>query len=377
MEGQYPFDLARGPLLRFALLRLSEQEHVLLVTLHHSIADGWSMGLFQRELTTLYTAYSEGRPASLAELPIQYADYALWQRHWLQGELHQELLSYWQQQLAGAPALLELPTDYPRPAIERFQGAVEFVTVPGDLTEALRQMSQQEGVTLFMLLLAAFQVLLARYSGQDDIVVGTPIAGRNRAEIENLIGCFVNTLVLRTDLSGHPSFREVLRRVRETALGAYTHQELPFEQLVEVLQPERSLSHAPLFQVMFVWQNLPGEAQHLPRLTLSDIEVGGGTAKFDLTLFLWEGREGLRGAMEYNTDLFEAASIQRMLTHYSRLLEGIVSQPDQLFSRLPLLSEKNSKYSLLNGMIRQAEYHSEQLLSRTLCGTSCAILLTQ
>src|SRR6185369_4694917 len=241
-EARLPFDLERGPLLRARLLQLSEEEHVLLVTMHHIVSDGWSMGVLVREVAALYTAFSTGQPTSLEELPIQYADYAVWQREWLRGEVLERQLSYWREQLAGAPAVLELPGDHPRPSMQGFRGSFEPVTVPAEVTARLKELSRREGVTLFMLLLGAWQVLLSRYAGAEDIVVGTPIANRQRGEVEGLIGYFVNALALRTDLSGDPSFRELLRRVREVALGAYLHQDVPFEKLVEELQPERALS---------------------------------------------------------------------------------------------------------------------------------------
>ncbi|RMF36691.1 MAG: non-ribosomal peptide synthetase, partial [Chloroflexi bacterium] len=253
-EAQRPFDLSRGPLLRVTLLRLGDEEHVALLTMHHIISDGWSMRVLVQELAALYDAFSHGRPSPLPDLPIQYADFALWQREWLQGEVLEEQLAYWKQQLSGSPPVLELPTDRPRPPVQSFRGAHRPFMLPRPLSQAIKALCRREGVTPFMLLLAAFQTLLHRYTGQDDISVGTPIANRNRAEIEGLIGYFANTLVLRTDLSGDPPFRELLKRVREVALGAYAHQDLPFEMLVDALQPERDLSHTPLFQVMFVLQ---------------------------------------------------------------------------------------------------------------------------
>src|SRR5215211_2833432 len=250
-----PFDLELGPLFRAGLLRLGEEEHVLLVTMHHVVSDGWSLGVFWRELGALYGAFVRGEPSPLEEPPVQYADYALWQRQWLTGEVLEEQLGYWKDQLAELP-VLELPTDHPRPAVQTHRGARRSLTLPESLTRSLKELSRQEGTTLFMVLLGAFQALLARYSGQEDIAVGSPIAGRNQAETEELIGFFVNTLVMRTDLSGDPSFREVLSRVREVALGAYDHQDLPFEKLVEELQPERDLSRTPFFQVFFNMQNM-------------------------------------------------------------------------------------------------------------------------
>src|SRR5436190_4114463 len=244
-EAKRPMDLANGPLLRFILLRLGADDHIAVLTMHHIISDGWSMGIFEREVATLYEAFSTGKASPLEELRIQYADYAAWQRKSLQGEVLKTQLQYWRQQLQGAPPVLDLPTDRPRPAIQSFEGAVQSLNLGAELSEQLKRLGRGEGATLFMTLLAAFATLLRRYSGQEDIVVGTPIAGRNRIEIENLIGVFINTQVLRTDLSGDPTFRELLHRVREVALGAYEHQDLSFEKLVDELQPERSRSRSP------------------------------------------------------------------------------------------------------------------------------------
>ncbi|WP_235657479.1 condensation domain-containing protein, partial [Fischerella thermalis] len=272
----------------------------------------------------------------LPELPIQYIDFAAWQKQWLTGEVLESQLAYWRQQLHGAPAVLELPTDHPRPAVQSFRGATHSFRLSPEQTLALKTLSQQEGSTLFMTLLAAFKTLLYRYTGNNDIVIGSPIANRNHREIEGLIGFFVNTLVLRTDLSGNPSFRELLRRVREVALGAYAHQDVPFEKLVEKLQPQRNLSHTPLFQVMFVLQNAHSLEIELPSLTLSTLESDSGTAKFDLTLYMAETASGMIGSVEYNTDLFEPQTIQRLAEHFQRLLSGIVANPEQRLEELPL-----------------------------------------
>ncbi len=271
-EAQRTFDLSRGPLMRARLLRLSEEEHIVLLTMHHIVSDAWSMGVLFRELGELYGAFSAERESPLAELPIQYADYAVWQRAWLQGERLEEQLSYWKEQLAGAPAVLELPTDKPRPAVQSFRGARQFSALSKNLSQALNELSRRDGATLFMMLLAAFQALLMRYSGQEDISVGTDVANRNRAETEGLIGFFLNHLVLRTDLSGNPTFRELLGRVREVALEAYAHQDVSFHKLVEALKPERSQSHTPLFQILFVLQNAPTVPLRLTGLTLSQLD---------------------------------------------------------------------------------------------------------
>ncbi|HET8841971.1 MAG TPA: amino acid adenylation domain-containing protein, partial [Ktedonobacteraceae bacterium] len=339
-EAERPFDLERGPLLRGWLLRLGPQEHVLLLTMHHIVSDGWSNAVIVGELTTLYGAYHAGRPSPLPELPIQYADFAAWQRQWLRDEVLEAHLRYWKEQL-GEVIPLDLLTDYPRPPIQSFHGAQQTIMLPHMLSEELKQIGQQENVTLFMLLLAAFQVLLARYSGQQEIFVGTLIANRNRAEIEDLIGFFVNTLVLHTSLSGDPSFRDLLGRVRETALGAYAHQDLPFEKLVEVLQPERDLSRSPLFQVMFILQNLPQTAQELPGVQVRPLEgeEAGIGAKFDLCMMVTETPQGLRCSVQYNTDLFEASTIERLLEHWQTLLHALPGGRSQPISGLPLLPE--------------------------------------
>ncbi len=353
-ETQRPFDLARGPLLRAQLLQLGEQEYVALLTLHHIVSDGWSMGVIIREIAALYSVFSEARspegdtrPSPLPGLPIQYADFARWQREWLQGETLQAHLAYWKQQLADSPPMLELPTDRSRPAIQTSNGSHLSFTLPCALAQSLKQLSRQEGVTLFMTLLAGFQTLLYRYTGQEIVNVGTPIANRNRAEIENLIGFFVNTLVMRGNLSGEPSFRDVLVRVREAALGAYAHQDLPFEMLVEALHPERDLSHAPLFQVMFVLDNEPRQVLELPGLMLSPVEAESGTARFDITLSMAEEPDGLNATIEYNTDLFNADTIVRMAGHFQTLLEGIVADPDRHITTLPLLTEAERRQMLV------------------------------
>ena len=360
-EAQIPFNLVEGPLLRCTLLQLDEAEYVLLFTMHHIISDGWSKGILIREMAALYEAFSTGQLSPLAELPIQYADFAAWQRQWLQAEILQSQISYWKKQLEGASATLELPTDYPRPAIQTFRGTTYSFEQSVELSQALKKLSQQQGTTLFMTLLAAFQTLLWRYTGQEDIVVGSPIANRNRADIEGLIGFFVNILVLRTNLAGNPTFKELLTRVREMALGVYAHQDLPFEQLVEELQPQRSLNHTPLFQVMFALQNAPISALELPGLTLSLLESDSGSAKFDLTLDMTETAQGLVGILEYNTDLFEAGTIRQMAGHLQTLLSGIVANPQQRLSELPLLAEVE-KALLVKWNDTQAEYPKDQCI---------------
>jgi amino acid adenylation domain-containing protein len=347
-EARQPFDLTEGPLLRARLLQLGDREHIAAVTTHHIVSDGWSMSVFVGELAALYEAFASGRASLLPELPIQYADFARWQREWLQGEVLESQLAYWEQQLRDQPLMLDLPTDRPRPAMQTWRGATETFSLPPDLAEQVRALSRDAGVTLFMTLLAAYQTLLRRYSGQEDISVGTAIANRNWQEIEALVGFFVNTLVMRTDLSGAPSFRELLKRVREVALGAYTHQDLPFEMLVDRLQPERDMSHTPLFQVALALQNAPSEPLELPGLTLTPVQADTGTAKFDMMMTISETPDGLSGALEYNTDLFDASTIRRMMGHFRTLLEGAVADPDQPITELPLLTERESRRMLVD-----------------------------
>ncbi|BBA33067.1 linear gramicidin synthase subunit C [Methylocaldum marinum] len=361
-ETRRPFDLAHGPLLRASLVRLAPDRHGLLLNLHHIVSDGWSMAVLVRELSSLYAAYALNQPAALPPLPIQYADYAQWQRTWLAGEVLDRQLRYWQQQLAGAPTRLELPTDHPRPPVQRFHGATRTLALDPALTQALRALSRRLGATLFMTLLSAFLTLLARYSRQDDLVVGTPVANRNRRETEGLIGFFVNTLVLRVDLAGNPAFEEVVARVRQRALDAYAHQEVPFERIVEAVQPERSLSHSPLFQVMFVLQNTPAATLTLPGLTLSPLPLHGVAAKFDLTLVLSDSEAGLHGVWEYSTDLFEAETIDRLGRHFDCLLRGIVADPTQRLSALPLLPDAEAHQLLVDWNATDTEYPKDRCL---------------
>ncbi|HEY0558373.1 MAG TPA: amino acid adenylation domain-containing protein, partial [Thermoanaerobaculia bacterium] len=338
-ESLRPFDIGTGPTFRMALVRLGRERHLLLLTMHHIVADGWSLEILTRELMALYEAFAAGRPSPLAELPVQYADFAIWQRRWLTGGALSSQLDYWRRQLAGAPAGLDLPTDYPRPAMQTFDGATRSAELPADLARDLKAFCRREGVTLFMLLLAGFDVLLARYSGQEDVLVGSPIANRNRAETEGLIGFFVNTLVLRIDLGAAASFRDVLRQGREAALAAYGHQDLPFEMLVEELRPERDLSRSPFFQVLLSAQtagrDLPGGTHGLQ---VSAAEADLDSAKFDLSLFVTDSPSSLRMTVEYNTDLFESATALRLLGHLSRLLAAGVADPDLGWRDLPLLT---------------------------------------
>ncbi|MGE0127963.1 MAG: amino acid adenylation domain-containing protein [Blastocatellales bacterium] len=360
-EAQLPFDLAHGPLVRARLLRLNEDEHLAMLTLSHIISDGWSAGILIREVAALYEAFNAGLPSPLAELPIQYADFAAWQRQWLQGEALDTQLAYWKRKLGGDPPALQLPTDRPRLAMQRHRGARQSFELSAQLSETLKSFSNQEGVTLFMTLLAAFKALLHRYTGQDDIIIGSPIANRNRIEIEGLVGFFVNTLPLRTDLSGDPSFSDLVSRVREVALEASAHQDLPFEKLVDELQLARDLSRAPLFQVVFVLQNTPRQTLELPGLTLTPMEVEGETAKFDLILGFSETERGLIARVEYNTDLFDAATISRMLAHFQNLLEGAIADPRRRLSELPMLTEAENR-QLLEWNKSDARYPAETCL---------------
>ncbi len=337
-EASSPFDLARDLSIRTLLLCLGEEEHVLLLTIHHIATDGWSRGVLVKDLIALYQAYCDGKPSSLPELPIQYADFAYWQRNWLQGEVLDRQLDYWKRQLAGAPAVLELPTDRPRPRIRTSNGTFCHFSLSPLLTEAVKTLAQREGVTPFMTLLAAFQILLYRYSGQEDIVVGSPIANRNRSEIEGLIGFFVNTLALRVDLSGNPSVRELLRQVRETTLEAYAHQDVPFEKLVGELRPERSLTHTPLFQVMFTYQNVPRTPLKLPGMTIEYVDAESGATKFDLKLLVEEVRGEFECAFTCNTDLFDSETIHRMIGHFRVMLDSMIADPEQRVAELPILT---------------------------------------
>ena len=337
-EAQRPFDLARGPLLRATLLRLAPEDHGLLLTLHHIASDGWSVGVLMRELTVLYRAFADGGRSPLPELTLQYADFAEWQRGWLQGSELETQLAYWRRQLAGAPRL-QLPTDRPRPAVQTFAGAVERLDLGGPLGDAVKALSQREGVSVFMTVLAAFSALLHRYTGQTDLVVGSPIANRTRSEIEGMIGFFVNSLALRTDCSGNPTFRQLVRRVAETAQQAYAHQDLPFETIVEELQPERDLSQNPIFQVMFALQNAPSERVELPGLALTVLDAEYRTTRFDLELHLWEKPNGLGASLFYSTDLFDAATARRLLGHYQTLLAAAVADPARPIAALPLMDD--------------------------------------
>lgn len=340
-EATRPFDLTRGPLLRLRLLRLAAQEHIVIFTIHHIVTDGWSAGVITKEMVQLYSAFAAGQSSPLEELPIQYADYAEWQRERMTDEEVAKHLGYWKQQLSGLP-IVSVPPDLPRPERLSYRGARLPLNVDAALTDALRALSREEGATLFMTLLAAFSVLLYRYTGQTDITAGTDIANRTLAETESLIGFFVNQLALRTDLSGEPTFREVVRRVQRVTLDAYAHQDLPFERLVQSLRPERSLNLNPLFQVKVVFQNVPIPAAKVSELMMTPLHRDELTAQFDLILFFWETPDGLGGRAEYSTDLFEADTIKRLLVHLDRLLRSATTRPDTLIAALDIFTAEET-----------------------------------
>jgi len=352
------FNLEAGPLLRAVLARLKPQEHILILTVHHIVYDAWSAGILYRELSACYEAFAKGIPASLPELPMQYAKYALWQRTWLHGGKMEEQIRFWKEQLRDITPL-DLPADRPRPEVQTFNGARHVFMLPADVTETLRALSIREQSTLFMTFLAAFQVVLHRYTGQSDIAIGIPIANRNLASIEGLIGFFVNTLVIRTDTSGNPAFRELLARVRKVLLDAYSHQDLPFEKLVEELKPRRDLSRNPLFQVLFTLQNALVSNLELAGLTVSRMELEDTRTRFDLEVHLSEEAEGLRGAFIYNTDLFDAATISRMAGHYQMILKGIAAGPDQRLSELPMLTDTERLQLLVEWNDTRMDYPRE------------------
>jgi amino acid adenylation domain-containing protein len=358
-EAVTPFDLARGPVLRARLLRLAPDDWGLLLTLHHIVSDGWSTGILIGELSVLYTALARGDEARLPALPVQYPDFAAWQRGWLAGATLERQLAYWRERLAGAPPLLEIPTDRPRPAVQSPRGAHRQFAVSERTTAALRELTLREGATLFMTLLAAWQALLARWSGQDDVLVGTPIAGRNRVETEGLIGFFVNTLVLRADLGGAPGLRGLLAQVRETTLGAYAHQDIPFEKLVEELHPERSLQHTPLFQVLFVLQNNERGSMELGGLRVEPLGHEGETTHFDLSMGLMEAGARLVGGISFRTELFDADTVDRMVGHYLALLERAAAEPDRPLAELPILADAEREEVLVRWNRTAAAYPAE------------------
>jgi amino acid adenylation domain-containing protein len=360
-EAKTGFDLTKGPLLRVKALILEEERYLALFSMHHIISDGWSMGILIKEVGALYQAYITGAPSPLPELEIQYADYTVWQRQWLQGEVLEKQLAYWKRQLAGAAQLLQMPTDRPRPDIPNYNGDYESFVLNAELSESLKRLSRDTDVTLFMSLLAAFQLLLARYSGQDRVVVGTPVAGRNRRETEGLIGFFVNTLVMVTDLSGNPTARKLLGQVREDAIGAFMHQDLPFEKLVEEIQPERDLSRQPLFQVMFTFQNRLEGSPVITNLRGGNERVEIEDAKFEISFAAEESHGRITGYVEYARDIYERESMSRLLGHFERLLEGITADPERRVLDLPLLSEAEWEQVLAWNQTA-VEYAAEKLV---------------
>ncbi|HLL45218.1 MAG TPA: condensation domain-containing protein, partial [Longimicrobiaceae bacterium] len=341
-DAAAPFDLRRGPLFRAALVREGEAAWTLLLTVHHIVSDGWSTGVLVNDFSALYGAFSQGLPSPLPEPRVQYGDFAAWQREWLAGARMQAQLAYWRRRLAGAPPTLDLPTDRPRPAVPGLRGTSHRWELPASSSRAVRELCRREGVTPYMVFLAAWQLLLARYAGTDDVSVGTGIAGRNRLELEGLVGFFVNTLVLRTELSGAPTVRETLRRVREATLDAFANQDVPFERLVEELAPERSLQHAPLFQVMFTYQNTDQGRMDTGALELEPVDHRAEAAKFDLSLSAWEQEDEqvFRGSMVYRMDLFDPATLEGMERHLFALLDGLAGDPERQVASLPLMDAR-------------------------------------
>ena len=358
-EARLPFDLSRGPLLKATLVRLADEDHLFLCTVHQIVCDGWSMQVFFREFWTFYEAYSAKRLPSVPTLSLQYADFSVWQRQWFQGEVLESQLRYWKKQLGTSLPVVSLPNDRSRPVLQSFRGARIPLVLSEFLTEGLNELSRREEVTLFMTLMAAFQTMLYRYTWQEDMVVGFPIANRNWVEAAGLIGFFVNTLVLRTDFSGNPTFNELLSRVRDVCLGAYANQDLPFEKLVEELRPERDRSRNPLFQVMFVFQIPESPEVGLQSLRSQPVDVDAGTSKFDLTLSLAEREKKLTGFIEHSTDLFGRSTIERMMGHFQTLLEGIVANPEQPISTVPLLTEAERDQLLVEWNNKQVDYPND------------------
>ncbi|NET57521.1 MAG: AMP-binding protein [Symploca sp. SIO2E6] len=360
-EAMARFDLTKGPLLRVTLLRLDPESHVLLITMHHIMCDRWSLGILVKELSSFYETFSQGKTSILPELPIQYADFAYWQREWFAGEVLEKQLNYWKKQLAGVSPVLKLPTDYPHPAQPTFKGGSKSFQIDLDLTRKLRQLSQESESTLFMTLLSVFFVLLSRYSSQLDLVVGSPIANRNRGEIESLIGMFVNTLVLRADLSNNPTFQELLNQVRETTLEAYAHQDFPFEKLVEELEIERNLSHNPLVQVLFALQNTKIEPWNLPGLRVSQV-LDFDFTRFDLEVHLMEVSSGLEVYCTYSTDIFEPDTIDRMMKHFQVLLEAVLTHPEQRVLQLPIMTEVEREQILIEWNYTTTDYPKDKCI---------------
>ena len=352
-ESRTGFDLRRGPLMRVKVLKLGPEHHLMCFTLHHIVSDGWSLGVLVREICEIYEAISEGKESPLPELQIQYADYACWQRQYLTGARLETHLDYWRKELGDGIPVVNLPSDHPRPALPGYRGAIKSFSLPAGLSQSLRSLSRREGVTLFMTLLAAFKTLLYRYTGREEIVIGTAIANRNRAEIEPLIGFFVNMLPLKTDLSGNPKFRELLGRVKEVALGGYAHQDLPFEKLVEELQPERAASQMPFFNIAFGVQNAPVADLRLKGIEVTPLVMEEERARLDLTLWITEGNEGLQVVWTYSADLFEEERVVRTHGHFETLLSSIVARPDAALDELEMLSEAESARQAANRLNRK------------------------
>src|SRR5229473_5526913 len=354
-EGKKPFDLTRGPLLRTALLQLSRDQYILVLAMHHIITDGWSISILFRELAQCYEAYASGREPQLPELPIQYVEYSQWQREYITGEVLAKQVKYWKNKLADAQTILDLPTDHPRPTTHSWHGATEELILDSNLLTELKAFAQNEGGTLFMVALAAFQALLRRYTMQDSILVGTPTAARSELEIENLIGLFVNTLIFRADFTSNLSFRDLVRQVRAFALEAFAHQDVPFEKLVEELVPQRLVDPTPLFQVMFTFQNIPKQIFEIPGLVMKEVPFESGIAKFDLTMEVFENN-GLHCRFEYNTDLFDKLTICRMLGHFQNLLSAAVKNPDLSLPEIPLMSTEERHQVLVEWNNTLADY---------------------
>jgi len=342
-EAAKPFDLSVAPLLRAVLITLDDEDHVLLLTMHHIVSDAWSATIFMQELRDLYTPYSSGTVPSLPQLTLQYADYAAWQREWLSGDTLNKQLAFWRERLSGAPPLLTLPTDHPRPERQSFEGAISRFQLSPELTIALKAICRKEGVTLFMVLLAGYQILLSRLSGQEQVVVGTDSANRFSVETERMIGFFINLLALKTNFEGNPTFRDVLAQVRETTLACYAHQEMPFDKIVEELRPDRNLSHNPIVQVLFVMQNAPVASKDFCGLRLSGFGASIDKSKFDIAVFAAERGNTVEGAWVYSTELFESETIERMARMFSTLLSQAVAEPTTRVSALELYSEQDKQ----------------------------------
>ncbi|MDQ1350349.1 MAG: hypothetical protein QG657_650 [Acidobacteriota bacterium] len=362
--SRQPFDLADAPLIRAGLLRIATDDYALVVSIHHIVMDGWSKGIMLKELISLYEAFNQGKPSPLGELPIQYTDYVQWLHEWMQGQLYETQLAYWRTALAGSPTMLELPTDHPRPNMLSGKGSVQPFYIQGDKLQELNTLARRENVTLFMLLMAVYNTLLFRYSGQEDILIGIPIAGRHRIELEGLIGLFVNTLVIRTDLSRNPTFEILLLGVRSAFSEAYKYQDIPFERLVEELNPQRNLGVTPLFQVMFQLQNAPMPAISISDLTIIPIQIDTGFSQMDLSLTMWEEAGGMKGTFEYSTDLFEVDTIRRITAHFQALLDAVLSSVDQAISQLPMLSEEEKQHLLVHWNDTDCDYPADICIYR-------------